>query len=65
MESLENVGFDRSNFKDYVEISEYMTEEITPKETLGKVAEKVLTDFPALEVNSPENVLKLSDYNKI
>ncbi len=65
MESLENVGFDRSNFKDYVEISEYMTEEITPKETLGKVAEKVLTDFPALEVNSPENVLKLSDYNKL
>ena len=65
MESLENVGFDRSNFKDYVEISEYRTEEITPKETLGKVAEKVLTDFPALEVNSPENVLKLSDYNKL
>ena len=65
MESLENVGFDRSNFKDYVEISEYRNEEITPKETLGKVAEKVLTDFPALEVNSPENVLKLSDYNKL
>ena len=65
MDSLESTGFYKSNFKDYVEISEYRTEEITPKQTLGNTLEKVLRDFPVLDVNYPETIIKLSDYNKL
>ena len=65
MESLEKVGFDKSNFSDYVEISEYQIDEITVKDTLGPVLEGISRDFPALELDYPETVIKLSDYNKL
>ena len=65
MDSLEKVGFDKSNFSDYVEISEYQIDEITVKDTLGPVLEGISRDFPALELDYPETVVKLSDYNKL
>ena len=65
MESLESAGFDKSNFSDYVEIGQYRVEDITPKETMGTVLSEMQSDFPALQVDYPETIIKVSDYNKL
>ena len=65
MESLESAGFDKSNFSDYVEIGQYRVEDITPKETMGTVLSEMQSDFPGLQVDYPETIIKLSDYNKL
>ncbi len=65
MESLESAGFDKSNFSDYVEIGQYRVENITPKETIGTVLSEMQSDFPALQVDYPETIIKVSDYNKL
>ena len=65
MESLESAGFDKSNFSDYVEIGQYRVEDITPKETMGTVLSEMQSDFPGLQVDYPETIIKVSDYNKL
>ena len=61
---IEN-GFDMNNFKDTVEIPVYTTSELTMGDLLKGIGEIVKTQFPQLKYDTPEEIIKISDYNKI
>ena len=61
---IEN-GFDINNLKDIVEIPVYTTSELTMGDLLKGIEEIVKTQFPQLKQDSPEEIIKVSDYNKI
>ena len=61
---IEN-GFDMNNFKDTVEIPIYASSELTMGDLLKGIEEIVKTQFPQLRYDSPEEIIKVSDYNKI
>ena len=61
---IEN-GFDMNNFKDTVEIPVYTTSELTMGDLLKGIGEIVKTQFPQLKYDTPEEIIKVSDYNKI
>ena len=61
---IEN-GFDMNNFKDTVEIPIYASSELTMGDLLKGIEEIVKTEFPQLRYDSPEEIIKISDYNKI
>lgn len=57
-------GYDMSKLKDIVEIPIYTTE-LTWKDSLGSYYEETKAQFPGLQYNTAEKVIKISDYNKI
>ena len=61
---IEN-GFDMNNFKDTVEVPIYTTSELTMGDLLKGIEDIVKTQFPQLRYDSPEEIMKVSDYNKI
>ena len=61
---IEN-GFDINNLKDIVEIPVYTCNELTMGDLLKGIEEIVKTQFPQLKQDSPEEIIKVSDYNKI
>ncbi len=61
---IEN-GFDMNNFKDTVEIPIYTSPELTMGDLLKGIESIVKTQFPQLRYDSPEEIIKVSDYNKI
>ena len=65
VETLENAGFDMNNFKDVVEIPIYATNELTFEDTLKPVYEDVKKQFPNILYQTAEELVKISDYNKI
>ena len=66
LETLNNLGFDTKKYlTDTVEIKLYDIEDITIKNTLGKYYEKVKENYPLLQYDSRENIISISDYNKI
>lgn len=52
-------------FKDTLEISIYQAPELTLKDTLGDQMKDVQKDFPFLRYDSKEDIMKISDYNKV
>ena len=58
-------GFDMNNFKDTVEIPIYTSPELTMGDLLKGIESIVKTQFPQLRYDSPEEIIKVSDYNKI
>lgn len=52
-------------FKDTLEISIYQAPELTLKDTLGDQMKDVQKDFPFLGYDSKEDIMKISDYNKV
>lgn len=52
------------SFNEYVEFTEYTAPDITLKTTLGQTIDDVLEQFPMLQVDSNEGIVKISDYNK-
>ncbi len=61
---IEN-GFDINNLKDIVEIPVYTCNELKMGDLLKGIEEIVKTQFPQLKQDSPEEIIKVSDYNKI
>ena len=52
------------HFTDIVEFNSYATNDITVKDTLGSSYEKAIEKYPYLRYDMPEELVKLSDYNK-
>lgn len=63
--TLETNGYDMNNLKDIVEIPIYAIPEWTLKYSLGDYYEKAKLQFSMLTYDTPESVIKISDYNKI
>ena len=64
-QTLIDNGFDMNNFKDTVEIPIYTTPELTMGDLLKGIEDIVRMQFPQLQYDAPEEIIKVSDYNKI
>ena len=64
-ETLVENGFDINNLKDIVEIPVYASNEVTMKDLLKGIEDMVKMQFPQLRYDTPEEIIKVSDYNKI
>lgn len=64
--TLKNAGFSvDKNFKDTVEFNFYKADDLTISSTLGKAMEAAKEEFPLLEGKTNEQIMKVSDYNRI
>ena len=63
--TLETNGYDMNQLKDIVEIPIYAIPEWTLKYSLGNYYETAKAQFSMLMYDTPEEVIKVSDYNKI
>ena len=63
--TLETNGYDMNTLKDIVEIPIYAIPEWTLKKSLGDYSETAMKQFSMLTYDTPETVIKISDYNKI
>jgi putative ABC transport system permease protein len=65
-EILSNLDFDTNKyFKESVNINFYRTPNLTLEDTLKSNIESIKKDYPFLIYSSEENIIKLSEYNKI
>ena len=65
-ETLKNNGLDMNVLKDIVEITVYSTDDLTWKDFFGdKYIDIIKTKYPNLLYNTAEQIVKISDYNKI
>ena len=63
--TLTQNGFDIKLLKDIIEIPIYDVEGFTWEETLGEATEQIKKQSPTMKLDTPENIIKISDYNKI
>lgn len=63
--TLKNNGLDMNVLKDVVEFPIYATEELTLGIFLGDKFEEVKAQFPLVAYDTPEEIIKISDYNKL
>ena len=63
--TLINNGFDMNLLKDLIEIPTYTYEKLTWEKFFGSYINDVKTRFPRLAYNTVEEIIKVSDYNKI
>ena len=64
-ETLQNNGFDLGLLKDVVEIPVYATNNLTWKDFFGDHFEEVKAQYSMLQYDTAEQIVKISDYNKI
>lgn len=64
-DTLKNNGFDMSLLKDIIEVPIYTSKDVTLKTILGSYYETAKSQYRMLDYDAPENIFKLSDYNKI
>lgn len=64
-DTLKSNGLDMSVLTDVVEIPIYAFSDFTMGHMLGEHKEEIQKEFPFLLYDKPEQVIKLSDYNKI
>ena len=64
-DTLKNNGLDMDVLKDIVEVCIYASNELTWNDTLGSVRDEVKKQFPMLQYDTAEEIIKLSDYNQI
>lgn len=65
LETLKNNGLDINVLKDIVEIPIYATNNLTWEDFFGNKIEEVKAQFPMLAYGTAEEIIKVSDYNKI
>lgn len=65
IQTLEDNGFDMTKLKDVVEIPIYATNELTWRDTLSPVYDEVKQQFPNLLYETAEEIVKVSDCNKV
>ena len=63
--TLTQNGFDMNNLKDIIEAPIYMLDGLTWETTLGESLPQVKKQFPMMKLETPEQIMKISDYNKI
>ena len=64
-ETLQNNGLDMNVLKDVVEIPIYTTNDLTWEIFFGDKMEEIHAKFPMLAYGTAEEIVKISDYNKI
>lgn len=64
-DTLKNNGFDLHLLKDVIEVNIYATNELTWRDSLGSTYDEAKKQFPMLMYDTAEEIIKLSDYNKI
>jgi len=64
-ETLKNNELDMNVLKDVIEIPIYATNDLTWKDFFGDKFEEVKAEFPGLKYDTAEQIVKISDYNKI
>ncbi len=65
-ESLEKLDFNINDYlKDIVHVNIYATNELTFLDTLGSELENVKKEFPHIELDSAEAIVKISEYNRV
>lgn len=65
-ESLNKMHFNSDKLlKDVVDINVYASDDLTLKQTLANSFDQISKEFPYLDYNSKEEIVKLSDYNKL
>lgn len=64
-QTLKNNGFDMNKLKDVIEISIYKNEGLTWGKFLEDKIDEVKQTFPMLQYDTQEQIVKISDYNKI
>lgn len=64
-QTLENNGFDMDLLNDVIEIPIYATNNLTWGDFLGDKLEEIEAEYPNLLYNTAEEIIKISDYNKI
>lgn len=65
LETLKNNGLDMDILKDITEISIYATNDLTWEDFFEDKIEEVKAQFPNLMYDTAEQIVKISDYNKI
>lgn len=58
-------GFNINQLKDIVEAPIYTVDGLTWEKTLGNASNKIKEQFPMMNLDTVEDVMKISDYNKI
>lgn len=64
-ETLSNNGFDMKLLKDVIEINIYKDQNVTWEKSLGEYIDTAKSNFPMLQYNNYEQIIRVSDYNKI
>ncbi len=64
-ETLINNGLDMNVLKDIVEIQVYATNDFTWEDFFGESFKEVKEKFPGLKYETAEEIVKISDYNKM
>ncbi len=64
-QTLKNNGLDMNVLKDMVEIPIYASNDLTWNDFFGSKLEKIKAKFPMLAYGTAEQIVKISDYNKI
>ena len=64
-ESLSNNGLDMNVLKDIVEIPIFLDNDLTLETFFGDITDEVKKQYPMLAYGTPEEIVKISDYNKI
>ncbi len=64
-DNLLKSNFNMNLLKDIIEIPIYSTYDVALADFLGNDLERIKTEFPKLLFNKNEEIIKLSDYNKI
>lgn len=65
-ESLEKLNFDvKKYFKDMVKVNVYTTDTFTYKDSMSVYIEEISKEFPLLNYNAAEKIIKVSDYNRV
>lgn len=64
-ETLKNNEFDMNLLKDMIEISIYVDSNLTWEKFFGEKIEEIRAQFPHLLYSTTEEIVKISDYNKI
>lgn len=66
IEKFNQFNFNITDYlKDYIEVNSYATNDLTFNTTLGSKLDEVKTAFPFLNYNVKEDIMKISDYNKV
>ncbi len=65
-DDLKSVGFNINDYyKDIVDINTYTTNELTVRSTLGSAYEEVYKKYPFMTYDAIEEIVTVSDYNKV
>jgi len=64
-ETLKNNGLDMNKLKDIIEIASYTDDGLTNAKFFGDTFEEVKAQYGRIDYSIPEEIIKISDYNKV